>query len=114
MALSLAIEGLDAGYGAVKALRGVTLHVEAGETVALLGTNGNGKSTLMKCLMGMLRPTRVGGWGRRAGAVGGQANAARIRWNALAMWLAQRQVASIRRCSRRPERVSRAATCRTR
>ena len=58
MALSLAIEGLDAGYGAVKALRGVTLHVEAGETVALLGTNGNGKSTLMKCVMGMVRPTK--------------------------------------------------------
>ncbi|WP_065751872.1 ABC transporter ATP-binding protein [Bradyrhizobium paxllaeri] len=56
MALSLAIEGLDAGYGAVKALRGVTLHVEAGETVALLGTNGNGKSTLMKCVMGLVRP----------------------------------------------------------
>ena len=58
MALSLAINNLDAGYGAVKALRGVTLHVEAGETVALLGTNGNGKSTLMKCVMGMVRPTR--------------------------------------------------------
>lgn len=56
MALSLAIENLDAGYGAVKALRGVTLHVEAGETVALLGTNGNGKSTLMKCIMGLVRP----------------------------------------------------------
>ena len=56
MALSLAITGLDAGYGAVKALRGVTLHVEAGETVALLGTNGNGKSTLMKCIMGIVRP----------------------------------------------------------
>jgi branched-chain amino acid transport system ATP-binding protein len=56
LALSLAIEGLDAGYGAVKALRGVTLHVEAGETVALLGTNGNGKSTLMKCVMGLVRP----------------------------------------------------------
>jgi branched-chain amino acid transport system ATP-binding protein len=56
LALSLVIEGLDAGYGAVKALRGVTLHVEAGETVALLGTNGNGKSTLMKCIMGLVRP----------------------------------------------------------
>ncbi len=58
MALSLAITDLDAGYGAVKALRGVTLHVEAGETVALLGTNGNGKSTLMKCVAGLVRPQR--------------------------------------------------------
>jgi branched-chain amino acid transport system ATP-binding protein len=58
LALSLAIEDLDAGYGAVKALRGVTLHVEAGETVALLGTNGNGKSTLMKCIAGLVRPWR--------------------------------------------------------
>src|SRR6201984_2626118 len=58
LALSLSIEGLDAGYGAVKALRGVNVHVEAGETVALLGTNGNGKSTLMKCIMGLVRPSR--------------------------------------------------------
>ena len=58
MALSLAVSGLDAGYGAVKALRGVSLHVEAGETVALLGTNGNGKSTLMKCIAGLVRPQR--------------------------------------------------------
>src|SRR5690349_12322287 len=56
--LDLAITRLDAGYGAVKALRGVTLKVEAGETIALLGTNGNGKSTLMKCVMGLVRPWR--------------------------------------------------------
>jgi branched-chain amino acid transport system ATP-binding protein len=70
LALSLAIEGLDAGYGAVKALRGVTLHVEAGETVALLGTNGNGKSTLMKCVMGLVRPDR----GRMSLSIDGQAH----------------------------------------
>ena len=58
MALSLAITDVDAGYGAVKALRGVSLHVESGETVALLGTNGNGKSTLMKCVAGLVRPRR--------------------------------------------------------
>jgi branched-chain amino acid transport system ATP-binding protein len=58
LALSLSIEGLDAGYGAVKALRGVSMHVENGETVALLGTNGNGKSTLIKCVMGLVRPAR--------------------------------------------------------
>jgi branched-chain amino acid transport system ATP-binding protein len=58
LALSLSIEGLDAGYGAVKALRGVSMRVDAGETVALLGTNGNGKSTLIKCIMGLVRPAR--------------------------------------------------------
>jgi branched-chain amino acid transport system ATP-binding protein len=58
LALSLTIEALDAGYGAVKALRGVSMGVGTGETVALLGTNGNGKSTLIKCVMGMVRPTR--------------------------------------------------------
>ena len=58
MALSLSIESLDAGYGAVKALRGVSMRVETGETVALLGTNGNGKSTLIKCIMGLVRPAR--------------------------------------------------------
>ncbi len=57
MALNLRIAGVDAGYGAVRALQGVTLDVKTGETVVLLGTNGNGKSTLMKCLMGLVRPT---------------------------------------------------------
>ena len=58
MAASLLIEEIDAGYGAVRALDGVSLTVAAGETVALLGTNGNGKTTLMRCILGLLRPTR--------------------------------------------------------
>ena len=58
MALSLEISGVDAGYGAVRALHGVSLSIGETETVALLGTNGNGKSTLMKCIMGMVRPTK--------------------------------------------------------
>jgi branched-chain amino acid transport system ATP-binding protein len=57
LASSLAISGLDAGYGAVRVLRDVSLIVGAGETVALLGTNGNGKSTLLKCIMGIVPPT---------------------------------------------------------
>ena len=57
MALDLAIRDVEAGYGAVRALHGVSIQIKDGETVALLGTNGNGKSTLMKCVMGMVRPT---------------------------------------------------------
>jgi len=56
--LKLEIRDVDAGYGAVRALHGVSLAIAQGETVALLGTNGNGKSTLMKCVMGMVRPSR--------------------------------------------------------
>jgi branched-chain amino acid transport system ATP-binding protein len=58
LALSLEIRDVDAGYGAVRALHKVNLRIDNGETVALLGTNGNGKSTLMKCVMGMVRPTQ--------------------------------------------------------
>jgi branched-chain amino acid transport system ATP-binding protein len=47
---------MHAAYGAVRVLEGVSLEVRSGETVVLLGTNGNGKSTLMKCIMGILRP----------------------------------------------------------
>ncbi|MPZ40443.1 MAG: ATP-binding cassette domain-containing protein [Rhizobiales bacterium] len=56
MASSLTIENVDAAYGAVRVLEDVSLRVNAGETVVLLGTNGNGKSTLMKCVMGIVRP----------------------------------------------------------
>jgi branched-chain amino acid transport system ATP-binding protein len=54
---SIAIEGLSAGYGAVRVIEDVTLNVAPAETVVLLGTNGNGKSTLMKCVMGVVRPS---------------------------------------------------------
>jgi branched-chain amino acid transport system ATP-binding protein len=54
---SLAVEGVNAAYGAVRVLEDVSLSVSSGETVVLLGTNGNGKSTLMKCIMGMVRPS---------------------------------------------------------
>ena len=47
MANSITVEGVHAAYGAVRVLEDVTLTVEGGETVVLLGTNGNGKSTLM-------------------------------------------------------------------
>jgi branched-chain amino acid transport system ATP-binding protein len=50
---------VDAGYGNVRVLHGVSLEVREGETVALLGTNGNGKSTLIKCVMGIV-PLQAG------------------------------------------------------
>ena len=56
MGSSIAIKDVDAAYGAVRVLEDVSLDVKAGETVVLLGTNGNGKSTLMKCIMGIVRP----------------------------------------------------------
>jgi branched-chain amino acid transport system ATP-binding protein len=54
---SLRVEGLCAGYGAVQVLDRISLAVKDGETVTLLGTNGNGKSTLMKCIMGIVSPS---------------------------------------------------------
>ena len=56
--LKLTIQHLAAGYGAVRALHDVSVEVRSGEIVALLGTNGNGKSTLMKCIMGLIEPMR--------------------------------------------------------
>jgi branched-chain amino acid transport system ATP-binding protein len=56
LANSLTIEGIDAGYGAVRVLEDVSIRVGGAETVVLLGTNGNGKSTLMKSIMGIVRP----------------------------------------------------------
>ena len=54
----LRIEELEAGYGAIAALRGVTLEVRAGEIVTLIGSNGAGKSTLLRSVSGLVRPRR--------------------------------------------------------
>jgi branched-chain amino acid transport system ATP-binding protein len=56
LASRIVVRNVDAGYGAVRVLHDVSIEVREGETVALLGTNGNGKSTLIKCIMGMVRP----------------------------------------------------------
>jgi len=55
MTALLEVDGIEVRYGGVAALRGVTLRVERGRAVALLGANGAGKSTLLKAVMGLLR-----------------------------------------------------------
>ncbi|MDA1000124.1 MAG: ABC transporter ATP-binding protein [bacterium] len=57
MANRVVVNNLEAGYGSVQVLHGVSIEVNDGETVVLLGTNGNGKSTLIKCIMGIIPPT---------------------------------------------------------
>jgi len=52
----LEIRDLEAAYGDIRALSGVTLTIRSGEFVALLGPNGAGKSTLLKSIAGLLRP----------------------------------------------------------
>jgi branched-chain amino acid transport system ATP-binding protein len=52
----LEVSDLRVNYGAVAAIRGVTLSVSAGEVVALLGANGAGKSTLLRTVSGLTRP----------------------------------------------------------
>jgi len=54
LASRIVVDNVDAGYGAVRVLHGVSIDVREGETVALLGTIGNGKINLMKCIMGMV------------------------------------------------------------
>jgi branched-chain amino acid transport system ATP-binding protein len=51
----LALDALDAGYGPVQVLRGVSLRLGAGEVLCLLGRNGAGKTTTLKAIMGLVR-----------------------------------------------------------
>jgi branched-chain amino acid transport system ATP-binding protein len=58
MSALLAVDDLHVAYGAVAALRGVSLSVEAGEVVTLIGANGAGKTTLLRTISGLLAPRR--------------------------------------------------------
>jgi branched-chain amino acid transport system ATP-binding protein len=57
LANSITLENVDAGYGSVRVLHDVSMRVDDGETVVLLGSNGNGKSTLIKCITGIVTPS---------------------------------------------------------
>ncbi|QDT55323.1 High-affinity branched-chain amino acid transport ATP-binding protein LivF [Caulifigura coniformis] len=52
----LAVKDLEVGYGAIQALRGISLEVRQGEIVTLIGANGAGKTTTLRAISGMLRP----------------------------------------------------------
>ena len=53
----LELSGISAGYGSVRALHGISIKVDKGAMVALLGANGAGKSTTLKVISGMVRPS---------------------------------------------------------
>jgi branched-chain amino acid transport system ATP-binding protein len=55
--MTLAVENLHAAYGEIEVLHGVSLKVEKGQIVALLGANGAGKSTAIKAIMGLVTPS---------------------------------------------------------
>ena len=52
----LEVNDIHTYYGAIQALHGVSLHVDEGEIVTLIGANGAGKSTLLNTICGLLRP----------------------------------------------------------
>ena len=54
----LEVEGLDAHYGRIQALSGVSLHVDEGEIVTLIGANGAGKTTTLRAISGLIRPSK--------------------------------------------------------
>ncbi len=76
--MSLDVRDLDVRYGRVHAVRGVSLRLGAGEVVAVLGANGAGKSSLLRALLGLVRP--AGGSVTFEGRdIGGRSAARRVR-----------------------------------
>ena len=58
MTALLQVENLHTSYGAIRALRGVTFHIEQGQVVSLIGANGAGKSTTLNTISGLLQPNQ--------------------------------------------------------
>jgi len=56
--VKLELSGLCSGYGSVSIVNGVTLSVKSGEIFALMGKNGMGKTTLLKSILGLIKPTQ--------------------------------------------------------
>src|ERR1051325_1020847 len=54
----LRVEGIDASYGSIHALRGVSLEVPEGSIVTVLGANGAGKTTILKTISGIMQPSK--------------------------------------------------------
>jgi branched-chain amino acid transport system ATP-binding protein len=52
----LTLENISVNYGAIEALRGVSMHVEQGEVITLIGANGAGKTTTLRTITGLLAP----------------------------------------------------------
>ena len=53
----LTIENISVNYGAIEALKGVSMYIEKGEVVTLIGANGAGKTTTLRTIMGLLEPS---------------------------------------------------------
>ena len=54
----LEVEGIEVAYGGIKALRGISFYVKKGEIVALIGANGAGKTSALRVISGMVRPSK--------------------------------------------------------
>lgn len=54
----LTLENISVNYGAIEALTGISLHIEQGEVVTLIGANGAGKTTTLKTITGLLEPVK--------------------------------------------------------
>ena len=80
----LRLSAVDTFYGPIQALKGITLEVDAGEIVCLLGGNASGKSTTMKTILGIVRPAcrhgRVRGQAHRRAVHRRDRSAAASRW----------------------------------